>query len=173
MPSASPSGPVTIEEYLRSEFEPDAEYVDGQVEERPMGEYAHASWQEAILEWFWRHEAEWDLRVRPSLRLKTSPTRIRVPDVTVMRRDQPIQGDPETGVPSVYRHRDARGVLTAHAALSPQQHFLLIADLLCGEEIEEGYDPDAEPLTMLELARELGVNAGKIRQSVVDEAKAG
>ncbi len=56
-----------------------------------MGEYDHASWQEAILESFRRHKAEWGLRVRPSLRLQTSPTRFRVPDVTVMRRDQPIE----------------------------------------------------------------------------------
>jgi len=26
---------VTVEEYLRSSFEPDAEYVDGEIEERP------------------------------------------------------------------------------------------------------------------------------------------
>lgn len=91
MSIASHAGPVTIEEYLRSEFEPDADYVDGRIEERPMGEYDHASWQEAILEWFWRNHAEWGLRVRPSLRLQASATRFRVPDVTVMRRDQPIE----------------------------------------------------------------------------------
>ena len=27
---------VTVEEYLRSSFEPDAEYVDGQIEERAV-----------------------------------------------------------------------------------------------------------------------------------------
>ena len=37
---------VPVEVYLRSSYEPDAEYVDGEIEERPMGEYDHASWQE-------------------------------------------------------------------------------------------------------------------------------
>lgn len=42
--SASHSGRVTVDDYLRSEFEPDADYVDSEIEERPMGEYDHASW---------------------------------------------------------------------------------------------------------------------------------
>ncbi|MGH9491310.1 MAG: Uma2 family endonuclease [Terriglobales bacterium] len=89
--SASHSASVTVDEYLRSEFEPDADYVDGEIEERPMGEYDHASWQEAILKWFWRHETEWRIRAKPELRIRTSATRFRVPDVTIMRRDQPIE----------------------------------------------------------------------------------
>jgi hypothetical protein len=40
---------VPIEVYLRSSYEPDAEYVDGEIEERPMGERDHAAWQAAIL----------------------------------------------------------------------------------------------------------------------------
>ncbi|MBB6142168.1 hypothetical protein HNQ77_000106 [Silvibacterium bohemicum] len=36
---------VPVEVYLRSSYEPDAEYVDGEIEERPMGEYEHSSWQ--------------------------------------------------------------------------------------------------------------------------------
>ena len=34
---------VPVEVYLRSSYEPDAEYVDGIIEERPMGEYDHAA----------------------------------------------------------------------------------------------------------------------------------
>ena len=40
---------VPLEVYLRSsEYEPDAEYVDGQVEERSGGEFDHAAWQRTI-----------------------------------------------------------------------------------------------------------------------------
>lgn len=56
-----------------------------------MGEYDHASWQDAILAWFRQHAAEWNVRAKPELRVQTSATRFRVPDVTVMRRDQPIE----------------------------------------------------------------------------------
>lgn len=82
---------VPVEVYLRSSYEPDAEYVDGEIEERPMGEYDHASWQEAILKWFWLHEKEWNIRTKPELRVQVSPARFRVPDVTILDRNQPIE----------------------------------------------------------------------------------
>lgn len=46
---------VSLETYLHSTYEPDAEYGDGIVEERPMGEFDHASWQQAVLECFRSH----------------------------------------------------------------------------------------------------------------------
>ena len=50
---------VPVEVYLRSSYEPDAEYVDGTIEKRPIGEFDHAFWQQAIQKWFWLHEKEW------------------------------------------------------------------------------------------------------------------
>ncbi len=44
------AGPV--EAYLRSDYEPDAEHVDGVIEERPTGVYDHGAWQRALLKWF-------------------------------------------------------------------------------------------------------------------------
>jgi Uma2 family endonuclease len=82
---------VPLELYLRSSYEPDAEYVDGHIEERPMGEFDHASWQLAILHWFLQHSREWNIRVRPELRVQVTPTNFRVPDVTVFDRDHPIE----------------------------------------------------------------------------------
>jgi Uma2 family endonuclease len=84
---------VPIEDYLRSssDYEPDAEYVDGQIEERSIGQYDHAAWQEAIMKWFWHHAREWNVRVKPELRVQVSQTRFRVPDVTVLDRSQPIE----------------------------------------------------------------------------------
>jgi Uma2 family endonuclease len=82
---------VPVEVYLRSSYEPDAEYVDGKIEERPMGEFDHASWQQAIQKWFWTHEKEWNIRVLPELRVQVGATRYRVPDVTVLERSLPIE----------------------------------------------------------------------------------
>jgi Uma2 family endonuclease len=82
---------VPVEVYLRSSYEPDAEYVDGEIEERPMGEWDHASWQQAIQSWFLQHEKEWGIRVRPELRIRVAATRFRVPDVTVVDRSRPIE----------------------------------------------------------------------------------
>jgi Uma2 family endonuclease len=86
------SAQVPLEVYLSaSHYEPDAEYVDGQIEERPMGEFDHAAWQLAILKWFLRHEEEWNIDVLPELRVQTAPTRFRVPDVTVLDRSLPVE----------------------------------------------------------------------------------
>jgi hypothetical protein len=37
--------PVTLQGYLRTSFQPDAEFVNGEVEERNLGEYDHSSVQ--------------------------------------------------------------------------------------------------------------------------------
>lgn len=79
---------VPIEVYLRSSYEPDAEYVDGVIEERPAGELDHSSWQGAILAYFAEHP-EWKVKALPSLRVKVSPTRYRIPDVTVLKAEAP------------------------------------------------------------------------------------
>jgi Uma2 family endonuclease len=78
---------VPVEVYLASMFEPDADYVDGHIEE-------HASWQQAIQLWFVQHAKEWNVRVRPELRVKTTKTNFRVADVVVFSRDNPIEQVP-------------------------------------------------------------------------------
>jgi Uma2 family endonuclease len=82
---------VPLEVYLKSSYEPDAEYVDGVIEERPMGEYDHSSWQHALELWFGQHAREWNIRVRPELRVQVSKSNFRVPDVTVLDRALPIE----------------------------------------------------------------------------------
>jgi len=61
---------VPLEVYLSSSWEPDAEYVDGQIEERPRGEWSHADWQAAVLEFFRTRRNEWKIRVAPELRVQ-------------------------------------------------------------------------------------------------------
>ena len=82
---------VPVEVYLASDYEPDAEYVDGEIEERPMGQYSHAAWQQALQFWFRDHAKEWNIRALPEYRVKVAATRYRVPDVTVWNRAQPIE----------------------------------------------------------------------------------
>lgn len=82
---------VPVETYLRSSYEPDAEYVDGLIEERPAGEHDHAAWQKAILLWFAKHEREWNVEVLPEYRVQVAATRFRVPDVTVVDFASPVE----------------------------------------------------------------------------------
>jgi len=82
---------VPLEVYLRSEYEPAAEYVDGEIVERPMGELNHADWQAAISAWFLNHAAEWNIRVFPELKVQVTQQNCRIPDVTVLDRSLPIE----------------------------------------------------------------------------------
>lgn len=83
--------PTPLEVYLTSSFEPDADFVDGVIEERPMGEYDHSSWQHALELWFGSHAAEWGIRVRPELRIQVAPSRFRVPDVAILDRSREVE----------------------------------------------------------------------------------
>ncbi len=93
---------VSIEQYLHTDYEPDADYVDGVLEERCLGQWDHSSWQQAIQLWFLAHAVEWNVRVRPELRVRTGPTRFRIPDVTVVDRGQPIEQVPTRAPLSVW-----------------------------------------------------------------------
>ena len=77
---------ISVEEYLDSSFEPDMEYIDGQLEERNVGEIEHSEVIAAILGWFIQHAKEWNIRVLPDVRTQVSPTRFRVPDIVLSVR---------------------------------------------------------------------------------------
>jgi hypothetical protein len=59
MATAATSAFIPIETYLHTSYEPDVEYVDGELEERNVGEFDHNMIQRAILFWFYLHEKEW------------------------------------------------------------------------------------------------------------------
>jgi Uma2 family endonuclease len=80
---------LSVEEYLRTVTDPDCEYVRGILEERPVGELDHASWQKALVRWLASHEAEWGVRVYPELHVQIAPDNFRVPDVTLLSRTAP------------------------------------------------------------------------------------
>jgi Uma2 family endonuclease len=85
------TAPIPLDVYLQTSYEPDAEYVDGRIEERPMGEYDRAAWQAAIQRWFFLNEQQLSVDAVPELRVQVSPTRCRVPDVTVLDMERPVE----------------------------------------------------------------------------------
>jgi Uma2 family endonuclease len=80
---------LTVREYLASSFEFDCDYVDGRLEERFLGEYDHAKLQSLFDRWFSAHEEEWAIDVLVELRVQVAPTRFRVPDLCILRREAP------------------------------------------------------------------------------------
>jgi Uma2 family endonuclease len=82
---------ISLGQYLQTPFDPDAEYVRGKIQERNMGEYEHNTVQRAILLWFHLHDKAWQTRTIQEQRTQYSNGDIRIPDVSVWRRDVPIQ----------------------------------------------------------------------------------
>jgi Uma2 family endonuclease len=85
---------VTVEEYLRTSYRPDCDYVDGRIEERNLGKYEHARVQALLARWFGNHEQEWGAQVVTEQRVRVSATRVRVPDVALL----PLSAQPDVVV---------------------------------------------------------------------------
>jgi len=86
-----PPATLSLEEYLSSNWRPDCDFVDGRSEERNLGVYNHSRMVASLL-WILSGKQEWGkwpVLPLPSLRLRVSPTRVRVPDVCVIARGGP------------------------------------------------------------------------------------
>ncbi len=91
---ATTTQPITIDKYLKTSHSPDCDYVDGELQERNLGELDHGEVQGALVEWFRKHGREWNLRTIPELRIRVSPTRVRVADVCLLARSEPTEQVP-------------------------------------------------------------------------------
>ena len=80
---------ISVEEYLRTSYEPSCEYVRGILAERAAPERDHAEWQAALICWFADHERDWNVRVLPSLLIQIASDEFRIPDVTILSRTAP------------------------------------------------------------------------------------
>jgi Uma2 family endonuclease len=80
---------VSVEEYLRTEFEHDAEYVEGRIVERPMPQKPHSKLQAFLVRSLYDRVLVWP---EQRVRTKAHPARYRVPDlcVTLTEPDEDI-----------------------------------------------------------------------------------
>lgn len=76
---------LSVEEYLRTSYRPDREYVDGELRERNVGKWEHARVQWLLANWFGAREAEWGVIGSTEQRMQVAPARVRVPDLVVLR----------------------------------------------------------------------------------------
>jgi Uma2 family endonuclease len=80
---------VPVEEYLRTTYDPDCDYVDGEVLERNLGERDHSTVQRELILFFGIRRKTWRVFVFPEQRVQVSPTRYRVPDICVYIGKEP------------------------------------------------------------------------------------
>src|ERR1700759_3494622 len=76
---------IPVDEYLRTSYRPDREYIDGELRERSVGKWEHARIQYLLAVWFGQHESLWNIVGSTEQRLQVAPARVRVPDLVVVR----------------------------------------------------------------------------------------
>jgi len=86
---------VPIEEYLRTSYRPDRDYVDGEVVERNLGEHDHSDLQTEFAHYFRTRRRQWKMHTVVEQRVQVSATRFRIPDVCVIPAGGPH--------PAIYR----------------------------------------------------------------------
>jgi Uma2 family endonuclease len=80
---------VSLEQYLRTSYKPDADYVDGEIVERNLGEFEHGTVQAAMAGFFWMQRRQWNVHPVTEQRIRVSPTKVRIADLAVLRGDAP------------------------------------------------------------------------------------
>ena len=75
---------VSVEEYLRTSYRPDCDYLDGEVVERNLGEKQHSRTQREILLYLATHYPNLRERLLPEQRVQVRANRYRIPDVCVI-----------------------------------------------------------------------------------------
>ena len=82
---------IPVSEYLATTYRPDCDYVDGELQERHVGERSHAIMQTVLAVFFTVNRAQWRAIAATELRVQVSPLRFRIPDVCVLRRSDPVE----------------------------------------------------------------------------------
>src|SRR5580692_3211763 len=80
---------VSLEEYLHTSYRPDCDYVDGEVQERNVGEFEHSVTQTQIGHYLLTRYPRLRRRVLTEQRVQVKSTRFRIPDVCVLAEDAP------------------------------------------------------------------------------------
>jgi Uma2 family endonuclease len=75
---------IPVEEYLRTSYDPDVDYVDGRLVERNVGEYFHSRLQLLLGVLLASHERQRRYRVFTEQRVRLDSTRFRIPDICVL-----------------------------------------------------------------------------------------
>ena len=85
---------LSLDEYLGTDYEPDRDYVDGELEERNLGEKEHSITQAFFIKWLAKHEDEWKLEACPEIRLRIGAQRVRVADIAILPINTPFESVP-------------------------------------------------------------------------------
>ena len=77
---------IALDEYLSTSYDPDCEFVDGELVQRNIGESDHSALQGIIFAMLYNQSTKAGIYVFPELRVQVAATRYRIPDITVTAR---------------------------------------------------------------------------------------
>lgn len=80
---------ISVSEYLNTAYRPDVDFVEGEIQERNVGERDHGKLQLFFAVTFANRQKQWNLEVIPELRVQVREDRFRVPDICVLAADAP------------------------------------------------------------------------------------
>ncbi|SEC49479.1 Uma2 family endonuclease [Terriglobus roseus] len=87
---------MTMEQYLHTSFHPDVDLVDGEIQERNLGEKDHGRAQGYVYSWFLLREASFALEPILEYRMIVGEKRVRICDVALVQSDLPDEQVGET-----------------------------------------------------------------------------
>jgi Uma2 family endonuclease len=80
---------IPVSEYLSTAYHPDCDYVEGELQERNLGERPHSFLQTVLVAIFHANRSAWKIVAGTEIRMQVGLRRYRVPDVAVMRPSDP------------------------------------------------------------------------------------
>jgi Uma2 family endonuclease len=82
---------IPVSEYLSTAYEPDCDYIDGELRERNLGELSHGILQGILITLFNNNRRAWNVYAGTEVRVQVAALRYRVPDICVLRRTDPFE----------------------------------------------------------------------------------
>jgi Uma2 family endonuclease len=80
---------ISEEEYLRTSYEPNHEFEDGVLIERPMPTEKQSDLQIALAAYFFRRRKAWNLKANTELTFRIRPGKYMIPDLAISADPQP------------------------------------------------------------------------------------
>jgi Uma2 family endonuclease len=80
---------IPVSEYLSTMYRPDCDYIEGELQERNLGESAHSFMQLILAAIFHKNRQAWNIVAGTEIRVQVGEERYRVPDIGVLRRSDP------------------------------------------------------------------------------------
>jgi Uma2 family endonuclease len=100
------------------DWEGDFDYVDGVLERHDWGDYSHSEMHSQAMAWIHDQKLQSKFRALPSHTLQITPTRFRVPDISIFHRRIGNEGRATTTAP-----------LVVIEILSPEDSFMYLQSL--------------------------------------------